>query len=115
MLSSIEERWRQTPNGSAANQHGANENQADPVLLFVRRAQADGGCGTSAAAIRGHVTPTGAGDGWSFRGEAPLSPGDYCVAIATGVYDLEGRTLSTAFNGKLTAGRDQRSGPEMKR
>jgi putative SOS response-associated peptidase YedK len=40
LLSSIEERWRHTPNGSAANQHGANENQADPVLLFVRRAQA---------------------------------------------------------------------------
>jgi hypothetical protein len=30
ILSSIEERWRQTPNGSAANEHGANEDQADP-------------------------------------------------------------------------------------
>jgi hypothetical protein len=30
LLSSIEERWRQTPNGSAANEHGANENHADP-------------------------------------------------------------------------------------
>ena len=86
-----------------------------PLTFVVRRAQADGGCGTSAAAVRGHVTPIGAGDGWSFRGEAALQPGDYCVAIGTGVYDLDGRTLSTAFNGKLTAGRNQRSGPEMKR
>ena len=86
-----------------------------PLTFTVRRAQGQGGCDTSAAAVRGHVTATGAGDAWSFRGEAPLPPGDYCVAIATGVYDLEGRTLSTAFNGKLTAGREQRSGPEMKR
>jgi len=86
-----------------------------PLTFTVRRAQADGGCGTSAAAIRGHVTPIGAGERWSFRAEAPLQPGDYCVAIAAGVYDLEGRTLSTAFNGTLTAGRDPRSDPEMKR
>ena len=61
------------------------------------------------------MASTSAGDAWSFSSDAPLQPGDYCVAITTGVYDLEGRALSTEFNGKLTAGRDQRSGPEIRR
>jgi hypothetical protein len=87
-----------------------------PLTFIVRRAQADGACVTSAAPIRGHVAPTRAGDAWSFASEVgPLQPADYCVAITTGVYDLEGRALSTGFNGKVTAGRDPRSGPEMKR
>jgi hypothetical protein len=86
-----------------------------PVTFIVQRAQPDGACVTSAAAVRGRVTPTSAGDRWSFTSDAPLEPADYCVAIPSAVYDLEGRPLSTAFNGKLTAGRQQRSGPEMKR
>jgi hypothetical protein len=61
------------------------------------------------------VAPTRAGDAWSFSSEGPLQPADYCVAITTGVYDLEGRALNTGFNGRVTAGRDPRSGSEMKR
>jgi hypothetical protein len=86
-----------------------------PLTFIVRRAQPDGGCATSAAPIRGHVAPTRAGDAWSFSSEGPLQPADYCVAITTGVYDLEGRALNTGFNGRVTAGRDPRSGAEMKR
>jgi hypothetical protein len=86
-----------------------------PMTFVVRRAQPDGACVTSGAPIRGHVTSASAGDAWSFSSEPPLEPGGYCVAITTGVYDLDGRALSATFNGKLTAGRDQRSGPEMKR
>ena len=86
-----------------------------PLTFIVRRAQADGACVTSAAPIRGHVAPTRAGDAWAFSSEAPLQPADYCVAITTGVYDLLGRALNAGFNGKVTAGRGQRSGSEMKR
>ena len=31
LLSNTEGRWRQTPNGSAGHEHGANENHADPL------------------------------------------------------------------------------------
>jgi len=86
-----------------------------PLTFIVRRALPDGACATSAAPVRGHVAPASAADAWSFSSEGPLQPADYCVAITTGVYDLEGRALNTGFNGRVTAGRDPRSGAEMKR
>jgi hypothetical protein len=76
--------------------------------FVVRRAPPDGACVASASAMRGRVTPARADAAWSFSAEPPLEPGDYCVAVTTGVYDLEGQALSTAFNGKLTAGRSPR-------
>ena len=86
-----------------------------PLTFAVRRAQADGSCPASAPPIAGHVTSSAAGDVWWLDAEPPLERSDYCVAITTGVYDLAGRTLSQAFTATLTAGRSQRSGPEIKR
>jgi hypothetical protein len=56
----------------------------------------NGVCG--AAPLAGVVKTDASGARWTYLPRAPLPRGQgYCVSVASGVYDLEGESLSPPF------------------